>query len=126
MFNQELRAEAALHPDVKLIVTDGQDSVEKQAADVAGFIEQQVDAILISPKVAEGLTPIVSRAFEAGIPVFVLDRDLANDRYVQFIGGDNREIDGGRTLRCQSSGRARKGQRQCGRDMGRHGLHAGS
>jgi ribose transport system substrate-binding protein len=27
-----------------------------------------------------------------GIPVFVLDRDVANDRYTQYIGGDNREI----------------------------------
>lgn len=92
LFNKELRDEAANHPEVRLMVADGQDKVEKQAADVEKFIRDKVDAILISPKVAEALTPVVSRAFNAGIPVFVLDRDLANDRYVQFIGGDNREI----------------------------------
>ena len=49
----------------------------------------------LSPKVASGLTPIVNKAYNAGIPVIVLDRDLTNDQYTQFIGGDNRLI--GRT-----------------------------
>ncbi|MCP4693272.1 MAG: extracellular solute-binding protein, partial [Desulfobacterales bacterium] len=95
VFNKELRAEAARHPEIELLVRDGKDKVVKQTADVEGFIRAGVDAILISPKVAEGLTPVVNKAFDAGIPVFVLDRDLANDRYTQFIGGDNRLI--GRT-----------------------------
>jgi ribose transport system substrate-binding protein len=55
-------------------------------------MRQKVDAILISPKVASGLTPIVNKAYRAGIPVIVLDRDLTNDQYTQFIGGDNRLI----------------------------------
>ncbi len=55
----------------------------------------KVNAILISPKVAAALTPIVNKAYLLGIPVFVLDRDLDNDQYTQFIGGDNKLI--GRT-----------------------------
>ncbi len=92
LFNKELRAEAARHPGIDLIVRDGNDDVMKQIADVEEFIERRVDAILISPKVAEALTPVVNRAHDAGVPVIVLDRDLANDRYTQFIGGDNRAI----------------------------------
>jgi multiple sugar transport system substrate-binding protein len=92
LFNKELRAEANKHPQVQLLVRDGLDSVTHQIADMEQLISQHVDAILISPKVAEALTPVVSKAFNAGIPVIVLDRDLANDRYTQFIGGDNREI----------------------------------
>ncbi|NJN47070.1 MAG: substrate-binding domain-containing protein [Candidatus Competibacteraceae bacterium] len=92
LFNKELRAEATKYPQLELLVRDGMDTVEKQIADVQAFIDRPVDAILISPKVAEELTPVVSRAFNAGIPVFVLDRDLVNDRYTQFIGGDNLEI----------------------------------
>ena len=92
LFNQELLKEAKLHPEVELIVRDGMDEVSKQAADIEEFIERKVNAILISPKVAEGLTSVVNKAFDAGIPVFVLDRDLANDRYTQFIGGDNLTI----------------------------------
>jgi ribose transport system substrate-binding protein len=92
LFNKELRAEAAKYPKIKLIVRDAMDSVSRQVADMEEFISGGVDAILISPKVTEGLTPPVSKAFAADMPVFVLDRDVANDRYTQYIGGDNHEI----------------------------------
>jgi ribose transport system substrate-binding protein len=95
LFNKELRTEAAKYPEIELIVRDGQDDAQKQFADVEEFIEQRVDLILISPKVAGALTPVVNRAFDMGIPIIVLDRDLANKRYTQFIGGDNKLI--GRT-----------------------------
>ena len=42
---------------------------------VEEFIDRRVDAILISPKVADALTPVVNRAYAGGIPVIVLDRD---------------------------------------------------
>jgi len=92
LFNKELRAEAEKYPEIKLIVHDAKDSVSHQIADMDYLISAGVDAILISPKVTEKLTPSVSKAFAAGIPVFVLDRDVANDRYTQYIGGDNCEI----------------------------------
>ena len=92
LFNKELRAEAARHPEIELTVRDARDSIARQVEDVEAFIAERVDAILLSPKVTEELTPPVSKAFAAGIPVFVLDRDVANDRYVQYIGGDNRAI----------------------------------
>jgi len=95
LFNKELRTEAAKYPEIELVVRDGEDDADKQLADVEEFIEQRVDLILISPKVAGALTPVVNRAFDMGIPIIVLDRDLANQRYTQFIGGDNKLI--GRT-----------------------------
>jgi ribose transport system substrate-binding protein len=100
LFNKELRAEAARHPEIELIVRDAMDSVPRQIADMEELISAGADAILISPKVTEALTPPVSKAFAAGIPVFVLDRDVANDRYIQYIGGDNREI--GRAAGCKA------------------------
>lgn len=92
LFNKELRAEAAKHPEIELLVRDGMDDVVKQIADMEEFIDRKVDVILISPKVAKALTPVVNRAFSQGIPVIVLDRDLVNDQYTQFIGGDNKII----------------------------------
>ena len=88
-FNKDLRAEAKLHPNVNLIVTDAGDRTEKQVADVENFIVQEVDAILISPKESAGLTGVVEKATAAGIPVFVLDRNVDTDKFVQHIGGDN-------------------------------------
>ena len=92
LFNKELREEATHHPQVELVVKDAMDKAEQQIADLEALIAQPVDAILVSPKVTEELTPVISKAFNADIPVFVLDRAVANDRYTQFIGGDNVEI----------------------------------
>lgn len=49
-------------------------------------------AIILSPNEAKPLTPIVKRAFEAGVPVIVLDREIEGDTYTTFIGADNRAI----------------------------------
>lgn len=91
-FNKDILAEAAKHPDVNLIVTDGEDKTEKQVADVENLIRQEVDALLISPKESAGLTGVVQEAIDAGIPVFVLDRNVDTDQYTQFVGGDNKLI----------------------------------
>lgn len=92
LFNKEMRAEAAKHDDIELIIADGQDRTEKQVADVESFIRQGVDVILISPKESAGLAGVVEQATAAGIPVIVLDRGVATDEYRQFIGGDNQKI----------------------------------
>jgi ribose transport system substrate-binding protein len=91
-FNKDIIAEAAKHPEVNLIVTDGEDKTEKQVADVENLIRQEVDALLISPKESAGLTGVVQQAIEAKIPVFVLDRNVDTDQYTQFVGGDNKLI----------------------------------
>jgi ribose transport system substrate-binding protein len=37
-FNKDIEAEAKNHPEVELIITDGQDKTEKQVADVENLI----------------------------------------------------------------------------------------
>lgn len=88
-FNKDLRAEAELHANVELLMADANDRTEDQVADVENFIRQEVDAILISPKESAGLTGVVEQATDAGIPVFVLDRNVDTDKFVQWVGGDN-------------------------------------
>ena len=91
-FNKDILAEAAKHPNVNLIITDGEDKTEKQVADVENLIRQQVDALLISPKESAGLTGVVQKAIDAKIPVFVLDRNVDTKDFIQFVGGDNKLI----------------------------------
>ena len=88
-FNKDMRKEAEKHPELELIIADGQDRTEKQVADVENFIVQKVDVLLISPKESAGLTGVTLKAIDAGIPVIILDRNVDTDRYAQFIGGDN-------------------------------------
>lgn len=91
-FNKDIIAEAEKHPEVNLIITDGEDKTEKQVADVENLIRQEVDALLISPKESAGLTGVVQKVIDAKIPVFVLDRNVDTDQYTQFVGGDNKLI----------------------------------
>jgi len=88
-FNKDMQKEADKHPEIKLIITDGQDKTEKQVADTESLIQQGVDVLLISPKESAGLTGVVLKAIDAKIPVIVLDRNVNTDKITQFIGGDN-------------------------------------
>jgi ribose transport system substrate-binding protein len=92
VFNQQLEAEAKKHPEVELVMNDAQDQTEQQVQQMDGLITRKVDAILISPKESAGLTDVVAKAEDAGIPVFVLDRNVEGDKYTSFIGADNVEI----------------------------------
>ena len=88
-FNKDMIKEASKHPELELIITDGQDKTEKQVADVENLIQQGVDILLVSPKESAGLTGVVLKAIDAKIPVIILDRNVETDKYAQFIGGDN-------------------------------------
>ena len=88
-FNKDMKKEAEKHPEVELIITDGQNKTEKQVADVENLISQGVDVLIISPKETAGLTPVTMKAIAANIPVIILDRNVDTDQYQQFIGGDN-------------------------------------
>src|SRR5246500_3634279 len=88
-FNKDMIKEAGKHPELELIITDGQDKTEKQVADVENLIQQGVDVLLVSPKESAGLTGVILKAIDAKIPVIVLDRNVNTDKYAQFIGGDN-------------------------------------
>jgi ribose transport system substrate-binding protein len=88
-FNKDMKTEAGKHPEVELIITDGEDKTEKQVADVESLIRQEVAVLLISPKESAGLTGVVLKAIDQKIPVIVLDRNVDTDKYTQFIGGDN-------------------------------------
>jgi len=52
-------------------------------------MEQKIDLLIISPNEAAPLTDVVSKAYDKGIPVILLDRKTANDKYTMWIGGDN-------------------------------------
>src|SRR3984957_6746099 len=88
-FNKDIEAEAKNHPEVELIITDGQDKTEKQVADCENLVVQQVNVLLVSPKESAGLTGVVEKAIDAKTPVIILDRNVDTKRITQFIGGDN-------------------------------------
>ena len=90
--NADIKQAADAHADLEVIFKDAQNDTLKQRAQVEEFISAQVDLILISPKEAAPLTPVVAQAYAKGIPVIVLDRRVLGDQYTCFIGADNVKI----------------------------------
>ncbi|MBP5500366.1 MAG: substrate-binding domain-containing protein [Bacteroidales bacterium] len=90
--NEEMQRELLFYPGVSLEVRSADDDNERQARDIDYFIAQGVDLLIVSPNRADSLTPAVSKAFDAGIPVIVADRKVTGDKYTAFVGGDNFEV----------------------------------
>ena len=59
-----------------LVYTDAAGSAAKQVSDVNSMIAQHVDLIFLAPREEKPLIPAVMAAKKAGIPVFLLDRNV--------------------------------------------------
>jgi ribose transport system substrate-binding protein len=90
--NEDIRKAADQQSGLKVVFKDAQNDTLKQRAHVEEFVSAGVDLLIISPKEAQPLTEPVAKAFNAGIPVIVLDRRLIGDRFTCFVGADNKKI----------------------------------
>ncbi len=90
--NADVRAAAEVHANLRVIFKDAQNNSLTQRAQVEEFVEQGVDLIIISPKEAAPLTRPVAEAYQRGVPVIVLDREVQGEEYTAFIGADNVRI----------------------------------
>jgi len=67
-----------------------EDDRESQISLVEAFIQKRVDGIVLAPLDDKALVAPVRAAGEAGIPVVIIDSDLADtDAYVSFVATDN-------------------------------------
>ena len=82
---------AAEENGVELIVTDAQSNTPKQVSDIQDMVAQGVDVLFIPPREEQGLEPALQSAREAGVPVFLVDRE-ANaeicEDYISFMGSN--------------------------------------
>ena len=90
--NADIQREAEKHPKITVVFKDAQNDTLKQRAHIEEFVNQGVDVLLCSPKEAAPLTEPLKKAYEAGIPVIVLDRAVMGEAFTQFIGADNKLI----------------------------------
>jgi ribose transport system substrate-binding protein len=90
--NNDLIEQVKAVPQFELQIADGAGNDNTQTSQVDNFITQGVDLLMISPFEAAPLTPVVSRAYKAGIPVIELDRKTVGKDYTAFVGGDNYKI----------------------------------
>ena len=85
---QSLQAEAARHPNIQLIVTDGHVDIAKQSDDVRDLLARGIDAIIMSPVESAGLVPAARGVMQNKLPLVVLDRDVPTEKTL-FIGQSN-------------------------------------
>lgn len=90
--NLEMEREAFFHRNLQVEIHSTPDDTEQQIKDIEGFIERRVDAIVVAPNEQEPLRPVIERAYDAGIPVVLVDRKVPTEKYTAFVGGDNVEV----------------------------------
>lgn len=80
------------------LAADRETDVERQYQIIENLIQQQVDAILLSPSGSKELVPAIRKANDANIPVLLLDTRIdqaaaesVGARVLTYIGSDNFE-----------------------------------
>ncbi|HZK26547.1 MAG TPA: ABC transporter substrate-binding protein [Thermoclostridium sp.] len=73
-----------------LILADSNNDAAKQVSDVQGFIDQEVDYIIIAAVNVDGWDTVLKNAKDAGIPVILMDRTInaGEDLYECWLGSD--------------------------------------
>src|SRR2546423_3161876 len=76
----------------ELVFTNARGDTAAQVSNLEDVVAQRVDAIFLAPREAKGYEGPLQAAKEAGIPVFLIDRELegpkAGDDYATFIGSN--------------------------------------
>jgi signal transduction histidine kinase/DNA-binding response OmpR family regulator len=81
--------ELSFYPEIRMTTTDAGGNNQKQIQQIQGFIEEKVDLIIASPNESEAITPIIEKAYGAGIPVILIDRRITSNNFTAFVGADN-------------------------------------
>lgn len=87
--NEEMQRELIFHPEITLEIRHASDNSQLQCLQIDSFIAEEVDLLIVCPNEAEEVKSAVSRAYDAGLPVIVADRQVTGEKYTAFIGGDN-------------------------------------
>ncbi|MEU6642815.1 ABC transporter substrate-binding protein [Saccharomonospora sp. NPDC046836] len=74
-----------------LLVTNANNELPKQIADIQNMLNQGADFLIVAPVNSDGLDPALAAAKQAGVPVLTIDRKVTNthcDDYLAFLGSD--------------------------------------
>ena len=81
--------EEAAQNNVNLIIRDAGSDISKQAADIEDFIQEKVDAILLTPYDSVSLSPSIRNINKAGIPVVAYDQYISRGELAAYRTSDN-------------------------------------
>ncbi len=90
--NDEIRREALFHDNAEVEIRISNDDNAKQIEDIEYFINHNFDILIVSPREAKALTPVIRKAYEKGIPVIVFDRAIDGEYYTSYMKLDNEGV----------------------------------
>lgn len=88
----EVRDEIAKNPRLSFIYSDAQGKVSLLIRQIEKFIHDKVDLLIVGTNDENAVVPVVSKAYQSGIPVIILDRGISGGEYTTFIKSDNEKI----------------------------------
>lgn len=88
----EVRDALSRHSDIKFLYSDAKAQTSLLIRHIAGFIDTHADLIIVGTNDAKAVVPIVSKAYNSGISVIILDRGIDGNAYTTFINSDNIKI----------------------------------
>ena len=95
----------------KVTVSDGQNDMAKQIADIEDMVSKGVKLIILNPRDPEGLVPAVDAATAAGVKIVILDSGISSKAHVVTQVRSSNDMNGflvGQWLAQQTKGKALK------------------
>jgi ribose transport system substrate-binding protein len=102
----EVQAEAK-QAGLNFVSSDAQGQTSLLIRQIEAFAQQKVDVLVVGTNDEKAVVPAVRKAYQAGVPVIVLDRGIKGKDYSVFINSDNIQIGalGGEFIAKQIKGR---------------------
>ncbi|NCO14659.1 MAG: substrate-binding domain-containing protein [Thiomicrospira sp.] len=88
----EVQEAVAAHPDLRFIASNAKGKTSLLIYQIDHFIQQKVDLIIVGTNDAKAVVPVITKAYQSGIPVIILDRGIDSKSYTTFINSDNVKI----------------------------------
>ncbi|WP_412480679.1 substrate-binding domain-containing protein [Azonexus sp. IMCC34839] len=79
-------------PSVNFVFSDADGQTAKQIADIEEFVARKVDLLIVAPRDAKAMTPVITDAHRRGIPVVLLTRRIEGEGYTCLVGPDDEHI----------------------------------
>jgi signal transduction histidine kinase/DNA-binding response OmpR family regulator len=84
-----MKRELSFYPEIAFEMKDAEGKTDKQNQDIQQFIDEKVDLLIVSPNENKAHTDVIEKAYNAGIPVIILDRRTTSKKYTAFVGAEN-------------------------------------
>lgn len=88
----EVRDEVAKFSDLKFSYTDAEGRTSLLIGQIEKSIAQKPDLLIVGTNDAEAVVPAITKVYQSGIPVIILDRGIKGNAYTTFINSDNIQI----------------------------------